>query len=405
MKKLVLNEQIEVQSSYGPPKEVMLIKFGRTVTTKGDYFFDRESAAKVLARYESRGLHLNFDYNHLSIDPSNEEQGKAAGWYDLELRDDGLWAVNITWTPRASDMILNKEYLYISPAIALDNEKKVVRLINVALTNLPATDELEPLTRLEEELLIATKPDEKTVNSKVLRLEEKMEEMKHLELAKKHLKAYCVHSSKAMLESGDDDLKSMYKDHHSRAIKLAEEVKGHMKRLDPGMPDDADEDDMTEEQTIATLSESIKQLTGKDNESEQLMVLTAYKNAVETVALLTEEKDGLEKKIVALKDEMTNAEKIQLIDQAIGGKEKKLFPKQRVWALSLNLDQLKAYLEATPVLNVNTKYEQPIVALVEDTSMKLEDTDKAVIKFMEKAGIKIDEAKYLADKKIKLGIK
>jgi phage I-like protein len=404
MKKLVLNEQIEVQSSYGPPKEVMLIKFGRTVTTKGDYFFDRESAAKVLARYESRGLHLNFDYNHLSIDPSNEEQGKAAGWYDLALRDDGLWAVNITWTPRASDMILNKEYLYISPAIALDNEKKVVRLINVALTNLPATDELEPLTRLEEELLIATKPGEKTVNSKVLRLEEKMEEMKHLELAKKHLKSYCVHSSKAMLESGDDDLKSMYKDHHSRAMKLAEEVKGHMKRLDPGMPD-GDEDDMTEEQTIATLSESIKQLTGKDNESEQLMVLTAYKNAVETVALLTEENDGLEKKIVALKDEMTNAEKIQLIDQAISGKEKKLFPKQRVWALSLNLDQLKAYLEATPVLNVNTKYEQPIVALVEDTSMKLEDTDKAVIKFMEKAGIKIDEAKYLADKKIKLGIK
>ena len=403
MNRLILNEQIQVSQT--PPTEVLLIKFGETVTTKGIYLFDADSAIKVLAKYENRGLHLNFDYNHLSISPENEDQGKAAGWYDLELKDDGLWAVNIKWTPKAAEMIMNKEYLYISPAIVLDDQKKVVRLINVALTNLPATDDLQPLTKLEEELIFATKSVEETVNSKVMSLEEKMEEMKHLELAKKYLKSYCVHSSKAMLESGDEDLKKMYKDHHGRALKLAEEVKTHMLRLDPGMKDDGDEDDLTEDKQIATLSESIKELTGKDSAEEQLMVLTAYKNAVETVKLLTEEKDNLQKEVVSLKEKMVDAEKVKLIDEAISGKEKKLFPKQRTWALSLSLDQLKAYLEATPVLNVNTKYEQPAVSPVAEEQLQLTDIDKSIINMMQKSGIKIDEQKYLADKKNKLGIK
>ena len=403
MNRLILNEQIQVSQT--PPTEVLLIKFGETVTTKGIYLFDADSAIKVLAKYENRGLHLNFDYNHLSISPENEDQGKAAGWYDLELKDDGLWAVNIKWTPKAAEMIMNKEYLYISPAIVLDDQKKVVRLINVALTNLPATDDLQPLTKLEEELIFATKSVEETVNSKIMSLEEKMEEMKHLELAKKHLKSYCVHSSKAMLESGDEDLKKMYKDHHGRALKLAEEVKTHMLRLDPGMKDDGDEDDLTEDKQIATLSESIKELTGKDSAEEQLMVLTAYKNAVETVKLLTEEKDNLQKEVVSLKEKMVDAEKVKLIDEAISGKEKKLFPKQRTWALSLSLDQLKAYLEATPVLNVNTKYEQPAVSPVAEEQLQLTDIDKSIINMMQKSGIKIDEQKYLADKKNKLGIK
>ena len=135
------------------------------------------------------------------------------------------------------------------------------------------------------------------------------------------------------------------------------------------------------------------------------MVLTAYKNAVETVKLLTEEKDNLQKEVVSLKEKMVDAEKVKLIDEAISGKEKKLFPKQRTWALSLSLDQLKAYLEATPVLNVNTKYEQPAVSPVAEEQLQLTDIDKSIINMMQKSGIKIDEQKYLADKKNKLGIK
>lgn len=392
MNKCFLSEEIIIQDT--PPGQICLIRYGKTKTTKGEYFFDEESAAKVLSRYESRGLHLCFDYNHLSIDPKNEDQGKAAGWFDLELRQDGLYAVNIQWTPKAAGMLANKEFLYISPAIVLDDKQYVVRLINVALTNLPATDNLEPLTRLEEETFMQT--EVKLLNSEKRKLT--MEEMKHLTLAKKHLKCYAVHASKAMLESEDEDLKKMYKGHHGDMMKMAEEVKTHMKRIDPAMLDD----DTTEpdgDESPALLSESLKELTGKDKIVEQLMVITAYKDSMSRIQLLSEQNQELEGQVKLLKDKAVEAEKILLVDQAITGPVKKLFPKQRTWALSQTIEQLNAYLEVTPVINLNTKYEQPVVSLVEEEVLKLTDMDKKIIEAMEAQGISINQEKYLADKK------
>lgn len=381
-----------------PPSEVRLIKFGRTETLKGDYYLDMESALVIMQKYKTRGLYLCFDYGHGAVSGQNEDQSKAAGWFDLQLKEDGIYAVDIKWTPKAADMIANREYLYISPAIILSEDKKVIRIINCALTNLPATDNLEPLTQLEEMLAIET---EGTVNSTILGEKLTMEEMKHLMLAKKYLKAYAVHSSKAMLESEDDDLRKMYKSHHSDMMKMADEVKLQLKRVDPAYLDDDHQEPDGDE---VSLSESLKDLTGKEKADEQLMVLTAYKNSVDTVKTLTEEKVSLEKEIVVLKESMELVEKTRIVDEAISGKEKKLFPKQRTWALSLSMEQLKAYLEATPVLNINTKYEQPVVTSSTET-LVLTDIDKQIIKMMDSQGIKIDEQKYLADKKKNLGTK
>lgn len=141
MKKITLSTLIE-QSV--PPQEFLLIRYGRTETAKGPYFFDEGSARLLLERYLAKGVHCYFDYRHRSLEGDSAEDGIAAGWFDLELRQDGLWAVNIKWTPKAYEMISNKEYLYISPAIVTDDEF-VVKLINVALTNSPATFEIEPL--------------------------------------------------------------------------------------------------------------------------------------------------------------------------------------------------------------------------------------------------------------------
>lgn len=391
---ITLSEIVTIELAT-PPTEVRLIKFGRTETLKGDYFLDAESAIKVMQRYQSRGLYLCFDYGHGVVSGQNEEQTKAAGWFDLQLRDDGIYAVDIKWTPKAAQMIANREYLYISPAIVLDEDKKVIRIINCALTNLPATDGLEPLTQLEEILAIET---EENVNSNTLGEKLTMEEMKHLMLAKKYLKAYAVHSSKAMLESEDDELRKMYKSHHSDMMKMADEVKGQMKRVDPAFLDD-DHQEPDGDETM--LCETLKDLTGKEKAEEQIMVLTAHKNAVELVSTLTEEKKTLEAEVQTLKESISLAEKAKIVDEAICGKDKKLFPKQRAWALTLSMDQLKAYLEATPVLTVNTKYEQPVVT----EAILLTDIDKQIIKMMNSQGIKIDEKKYLEDKKKNLGIK
>ncbi|RTK98724.1 MAG: hypothetical protein EKK57_11140 [Proteobacteria bacterium] len=387
-----LSESVVIERS-DPPKEILLIKFGRTETLKGEYYLDTDSALKVMEKYQSRGLYLCFDYGHGVVSGQNEDQSKAAGWFDLELKVDGIYAVNIKWTPKAADMIANREYLYISPAIVLDEFKKVIRIINCALTNLPATDNLEPIVQLEEMLSIEA---DDTVNSK---LGEKltMEEMKHLMLAKKYLKAYAVHSSKAMLESEDDDLRKMYKSHHSDMMKLADEVKVHMKRVDPAFLDDESQEPDGDE---VSLRETLKELTGKEKLDEQVMTLTAYKNSVDIVKTLAEEKQLLEKEVLDLKNSIELSEKTKLVDEFITGKVKKLFPRQRTWALSLSMDKLKAYLDATPDFELNTKYEQPIVTATE--TITLTELDKQIIKMMESQGIKINEQKYLEDKKKKI---
>lgn len=143
-----------------PPKEFRLFRFGKNKTTKGTFLFDEKSAKLVMAEHAAHGIELMVDYAHASLaggdarDPA--KAGKAAGWFALEVRADGLWAVNVRWTASASAALVAKEWRYMSPAFDLDSDGRVVELINVALTNLPATDNLKPLmaaSRMETDML------------------------------------------------------------------------------------------------------------------------------------------------------------------------------------------------------------------------------------------------------------
>lgn len=127
------------------PTEILIIKYGETSTQKGTFVFDEESAKSVLAAYEEHGHDLSFDYEHQTLaDPP--VAAPAAGWFDLELRDEGLYAVNIRWTDKAKEHLEAKEYRYFSPAFTtFPDTNRVESLINVALTNVPATNGLEPL--------------------------------------------------------------------------------------------------------------------------------------------------------------------------------------------------------------------------------------------------------------------
>jgi len=407
---IVLSEELV---SNEPPVELLIIKYGETKTTKGDYRFDEKSAGILLNTYLSRGLKLYFDYSHLSIKPENEEQAKAAGWFDLELRQDGLYAINIKWTPKAEGMIRAKEFAYISPVIGLDKEGFVIRLINIALTNLPATSNLPPLIKLTSADVLVDESVEKEstkIAKEDVRLElgetmKKEDAIKSLVQSRKYLKGYAVHASKCMADSEDMEMMKMYTEHHGKAMEMVEHVKSNMKRLDfdPGEPDG--DESMTE------LTESIAEITGKDSIKDQIVVLTVYKNAMESIkalneniAVLTEDKEKLEKEVLKLNERFVEEEKARLIEDAINGKDKKLFPKQKKWALTQSIESLKMFLEATPVLNIaGEKMEQPVVSSLVELS-EIGSKEEEVLKELEKTGIKIDRAQYLKDKKNKLGI-
>ena len=134
------------------PSELLVLKYGVTNTSQGPYYLDEKGAKEVLAVYKKRAIKLFFDYEHLSLDPKTASDGIAAGWFDLSLKEDGIWAVNLKWTPKAKAHLESKEYAYYSPTIRVNKNSHVVGLLNIALTNLPATESLEPMVELSERL-------------------------------------------------------------------------------------------------------------------------------------------------------------------------------------------------------------------------------------------------------------
>lgn len=138
-----------------PPTEYRLWAFGTVSTTKGDFEFTAADAKNVMTEYAAHGVELHFDYEHGTFDGTPAQPAPAAAWMSIELRDDGLWLTNIRWTARAAQMLADKEYRYLSPAFEVDDAGHISKLMNVALTNLPATRNLAPLVTAKEKQLEA----------------------------------------------------------------------------------------------------------------------------------------------------------------------------------------------------------------------------------------------------------
>lgn len=131
-----------------PKAEWLLIPFGEVHCERplsgGDFSFTRSHAEAAVRWFERLGRQLAIDYEHQSFDQLNSRPDglrPAAGWIGgLEVRDDGLWAVNVTWTDRARQLLATGEYRYFSPVIywADAEASEVAGLGPVALTNDPA---------------------------------------------------------------------------------------------------------------------------------------------------------------------------------------------------------------------------------------------------------------------------
>lgn len=130
-----------------PPSEFRIFASGANETKKGTFLFTEASAKSVMAEYVAHGIDLMLDYDHaslsLALDPA--QAGKAAGWFQLAVRNGELWAVNVRWTEPAAEALRRKEWRFMSPAFHADDTGRVLSVTNVAITNLPATRNLEPL--------------------------------------------------------------------------------------------------------------------------------------------------------------------------------------------------------------------------------------------------------------------
>jgi len=149
-----------------PPTERLLFKFGVNKTTKGDFYLTKESAKEIINNWKDYGNNLNIDYNHNQlanvIDP---DAGASAGTFRLEIRQSGVWAVDILWTERAAKMIESREYIYTSPAFATqirDGQEVIIDVLNFALTNIPATKNMDMLIAASKYTKISNKENMET---------------------------------------------------------------------------------------------------------------------------------------------------------------------------------------------------------------------------------------------------
>lgn len=138
-----------------PLNEFRLIPLGvievERPVSGGDFVFTRKHAESAVAWFERIGRKLAIDYEHQSFERFNTRSDglrPAAGWIGgLEVREDGLWATGVTWTPRAAELLRSGEYRYFSPVIYWtdDEHSDVAALGPVALTNDPAMRGVAPL--------------------------------------------------------------------------------------------------------------------------------------------------------------------------------------------------------------------------------------------------------------------
>lgn len=137
-----------------PPTRVRLLPDGdfRAVdgrpTDVAKWTLTAWGAAGIVAAASARQSDFVIDYEHQSLRAaSNGQPAPAAGWYRaLEyVPGEGIFAVDVRWTPAAARAILAGEYRYVSPVFGYDSDGAVRTLVCAALVANPGLDGLTDL--------------------------------------------------------------------------------------------------------------------------------------------------------------------------------------------------------------------------------------------------------------------
>lgn len=148
--RVALSIELSLGADGALPTEFPLFKAGLNRTMKGDLTYSARSKKEVAAFAADLARELVIDYEHASLDAATaadpSKAGRAAGWFTVDARDDGMYAVNVTWTDAAAAALKAREYRYFSPVVFRDSKtREITGVLNAALTNNPATKGQMPL--------------------------------------------------------------------------------------------------------------------------------------------------------------------------------------------------------------------------------------------------------------------
>ena len=238
-----------------PPTEFQIFKRGLNTSIDGlELTYDDSSKESIMSVWKSHGTDLHIDLEHSSQEDAADGDiathgAPATGWFDIEDRPDGLWAVNVRWLEPAVSYITAGKYRYFSPVLGADDSGKITYLKSIGLTNVPRLDNLQPLMAAKEPTMASeTKPAETELKDKGLEshLKEHGEMMKADGMERKEMHG---ESMKAMKELADC-MKDLAKPEPKQEKAKAED-------------DDSDESEEENKMTLETCKGALDAAIGK----------------------------------------------------------------------------------------------------------------------------------------------
>lgn len=141
-----------------PRSWIQLAKTGTFHSSRyGKFSITKDDLSQMLHNFKhvtpEAPTELPIDFDHLSMEPKQPLDGKAAGWLKrVELRAEGedLWG-EVSWTDEAAELIKNRAYRFVSPSFVKDHTHKDGRkigttLLAAAITNHPFLEGMKALT-------------------------------------------------------------------------------------------------------------------------------------------------------------------------------------------------------------------------------------------------------------------
>jgi phage I-like protein len=132
------------------PRRVLIAPWGDVESTSGAFNVDEESVRLVMDAFNDHGTDLPIDYEHQTLGgafSSPTGLAPAAGWIKGIESEPGVGIfADVEWTEPAKEQLAAKQYRYLSPvAVVRKNDRKLIGLHSVALTNKPAIVGAEPI--------------------------------------------------------------------------------------------------------------------------------------------------------------------------------------------------------------------------------------------------------------------
>lgn len=290
------------------PTEFRIFKAGENPSEKGLFKFTDASARTVMAAFAAHAKPMLLDYNHgTTLEAATPEQAIAAGQFTPEIRGGELWATDIKWTDRARALLSAGEYRLFSPFFTHDKDGQVLRLVNVALTNLPALDGIAPLVAAS-----ASTHDQEPEMETCTACAALSAQLSSMKTERDALQAKCFAFEK---KDADGD---------------ADAAKASALRVD------------------------IAKLTGQSEAPAAVGVLSAWKASHDRVAALSAELDGIKSK--ALSDQFT-----AVLDKAVADKLITPSQKKDFWEAKCRVDG-KVTADGLGMLTAFVATATPIVA-------------------------------------------